>query len=108
MTSVLHTVIGEVALLAIFLTSLWGIYSPRVNDGILGRALYMVKAMCCLAGFSHLLSDTVPKNILVTLLVCMALHMLRDVLVAHYRLPCRMWWARKQAGVRGQCGKTGK
>jgi len=95
-----HTFVGQLALLVILLASLWGIYSPKVNDGILGRMLYMAKALVCVAGFSHMMNDTFPKNIAVTLVVCVALHMVRDLFVAHYRFPFKLWWARRVAHAR--------
>lgn len=92
----IHTIVGELALLAIFLLAVWGIYSPRVRDGLLGRFLYIVEAIACLAGFSHMAHENVPRIVLVTILVCVALHMLRDIVIAHYRDPVLDWLTRQR------------
>lgn len=91
-TPAIHTVLGIVALTIILVASLWAIYSPRIPDGLIGRVLYMVNVVTCLAGFSHILNDTFPKNIAVTLIVVMAVHMVRDIVVAHYKAPIALWW----------------
>lgn len=95
-----HTTAGALALVVILLASLWGIYSPKVHDGIVGRILYMTKALACVAGLSHIMGETFPKNIVVTLIVCVAIHMVRDIFVAHYRFPFKLWWARRVAYAR--------
>lgn len=92
MTPITQTIIGEIALVSIFVLSLWGIYSPRVDDGVFGRLLYMVKALVCLAGIIHMVEDTLPKNLVVSLLTCVTLHMFRDIIVAQYGTATRRWW----------------
>lgn len=92
----IHTTLGIIALTAILACSLWAIFSPRIPDGLMGRLLYMANVLVCIAGFSHVLNDTFPKNIAVSLIVIMALHMVRDIIVAHYKAPVSMWWRRLQ------------
>lgn len=78
------SILGAVALVIIFLSALFGIYSPRVRDGVLGRLLYMAIAVVCLGGIIHIVQDTVPKHVLTTLLLCVAGLMVRDVFRVQY------------------------
>lgn len=100
-TPAIHTALGVVALSVILIASLWAIYSPRIPDGLIGRILYMINVVTCLAGFSHIMNDTFPKNIAVTLIIVMAVHMVRDIVVAHYKFTAKVWWAKQQAHSRG-------
>lgn len=88
------TILGELSLIAIFVLSCWAIYSPQVDDGLIGRLLYCVMAVVSLGGMIHMVTDTVPKTITVTLLACVAVHMLRDIFSSHFEARVTAWWTR--------------
>lgn len=90
---VFHTVIGASALLVILSLSLFGIYHPRINDGLIGRALYMVTAILCLGGLAHIQHDTIPRSILSWLLLMMACIMARELARERYGNIARSRWA---------------
>lgn len=95
-TPAIHSTVGVIALTVILVASLWAIYSPRIPDGIVGRVLYMVNVVTCIAGFSHILNESFPKNIAVTLIAVAAVHMVRDIVVAHYKAPVSLWWHKQR------------
>lgn len=88
-----HNVIYPVALLAIFLMALWGIYSPKVRDGVIGRILYMAVAVTSLGGLLHSQTGALPERLITTLLVCSAFMMARELVRDAFWAPACCKWA---------------
>lgn len=89
----LHATIGAIALVIILLLSLLGIYHPRINDGLVGRFLYMAIALLCMGGLAHIASDTVPRSLVSWLLLMMAGIMARELVRERYGAILRSRWA---------------
>jgi len=69
---------------AIMLACLWAIFSDRVKDGLIGRAIYSLGALAALAALIHMAQGTFPQRTTITLEVCAALWATRQVVVYYF------------------------
>ena len=89
----LHATVGATALVIILAISLIGIYHPRINDGLVGRVLYMAIALLCVGGLAHIAQGTIPRSLVSWLLLMMAGIMAREILRERYGAIVRSRWA---------------
>lgn len=87
-----HATVWAFAFLSMLFLSIYGIYHPRVNDGLIGRALYMCIAILCIGGLAHIDSAVVPRNIVSGLILSMAALLAREVVRERYGQVARSHW----------------
>lgn len=81
----LNTPVGVICLIVIGVTSLINIYAHWVDDGLLGRLLYMSTAVTCAAGLVKYANSDVPYHIATTLLVLFTVKTVRNLSVRSAR-----------------------
>lgn len=81
----LNTPVGIVCLLVIGVTSLINIYAHWIEDGLVGRLLYMAAAMTAGAGLIKFGNTSVPEHFQSTIIALFALSMLRNLCVRSVR-----------------------
>lgn len=81
----LNTPLGIICLVVLGLVSLVNIYAHWIEDGLVGRLLYMALAFTCAAGLIRWTNSYVTTAVGVSLIVIFALLALRNVLVKSVR-----------------------
>ena len=66
-------------LVVIGITSLINIYAHWIEDGFVGRLLYMATALTCVASLAKFTNSTVPEHLAATLIVLQTALGVRDV-----------------------------
>ncbi len=82
--STAYQVAALLSLLVIFIFCLWSIHSDRVNDGVLGRILYIITAGACAAGLMHMWQGSYPQRTTITIFSAIALLGLRRMFIHYY------------------------
>lgn len=80
------TFILPLCLIVIAVTSLINIYAHWIEDGLIGRVLYMGCVITSVAGVWHVFSGTVPALIWQTLLALIALKSIRHLCAKYARM----------------------
>lgn len=80
----INSPIGVVCLLVILVTALINIYAHWIEDGLVGRMLYMAAVLTCAAGLWHYADNTIPEHLTTTLLSLLAAIFLRCTAVKSY------------------------
>lgn len=81
----LNSPLGITCLVIISVTSLFNIYAHWLEDGLIGRLLYMATALTCVAGLVRYIDATIPEHIANTLIVLFAVKGVRNVCVRSAR-----------------------
>ncbi len=81
----LNTPLGVLCLVVLGLVSLINIYAHWIEDGLVGRLLYMALALTCAAGFMRWTDSYMTTAVGVSLIVIFALLSLRNVTVKSVR-----------------------
>ena len=75
----LNSPVGVLCLVIITAVSLINIYSHWIEDGFVGRLLYMATVLTCVAGLAKFTNSTVPEHLAATLIVLQTALGVRDV-----------------------------
>lgn len=75
----LNSPVGVMCLVIMTVVSLINIYSHWIQDGFVGRLLYMATALTCVAGLAKFTNSSVPEHLAVTLIVLQTAIGVRDV-----------------------------
>ena len=78
------TTIYIISLVMLCVSSLVNIYAEWIEDGLIGRIIYMVTAIVCLSGILAVESHGPQTNILVTVALLCGLKSVRNASVATY------------------------
>lgn len=69
------------------------VFDTRINDGFIGRLLYLAIATCCIAAIIHMVQGGHPPRTVNTLLAFVGAAMIRRlVLSSAMWLKLRAWW----------------
>lgn len=77
----LNSPLGAVCMLVLGSASLINIYAHWIDDGLVGRLLYMGLALTCFSGLLTFTDPTVPVHILHTIVIIFTLLCVRNVCV---------------------------
>lgn len=75
----LNSPVGVLCLVIITVVSLINIYSHWIEDGFVGRLLYMATVLTCVAGLAKFTNSSVPEHLAATLIVLQTALGVRDV-----------------------------
>ena len=75
----LNSPVGVLCLVIMTIVSLINIYSHWIEDGFVGRLLYMATVITCVAGLAKFTNSTVPEHLAATLIVLQTALGVRDV-----------------------------
>ena len=75
----LNSPVGVLCLVIVTVVSLINIYSHWIEDGFVGRLLYMATVITCVAGLAKFTNSSVPENLAATLIVLQTALGVRDV-----------------------------
>ena len=75
----LNSPVGVLCLVIMTVVSLINIYSHWIEDGFVGRLLYMATVITCVAGLAKFTNSSVPENLAATLIVLQTALGVRDV-----------------------------
>ena len=75
----LNSPVGVLCLVIMTVVSLINIYSHWIEDGFVGRLLYMATVLTCVAGLAKFTNSTVPEHLVTTLIVLQTALGVRDV-----------------------------
>lgn len=75
----LNSPVGVLCLVIMTVVSLINIYSHWIEDGLVGRLLYMATVLTCVAGLAKFTNSTVPEHLAATLIVLQTALGVRDV-----------------------------
>lgn len=75
----LNSPVGVLCLVIMTVVSLINIYSHWIEDGFVGRLLYMATVITCVAGLAKFTNSTVPEHLVTTLIVLQTALGVRDV-----------------------------
>ena len=75
----LNSPVGVLCLVIMTIVSLINIYSHWIEDGFVGRLLYMATVLTCVAGLAKFTNSTVPEHLAATLIVLQTALGVRDV-----------------------------
>ena len=75
----LNSPVGVLCLVIMTAVSLINIYSRWIEDGFVGRLLYMATVLTCIAGLAKFTNSTVPEHLAATLIVLQTALGVRDV-----------------------------
>lgn len=75
----LNSPVGVLCLVIMTVVSLINIYSHWIEDGFVGRLLYMATVLTCVAGLAKFTNSTVPEHLAATLIVLQTALGVRDV-----------------------------
>ena len=75
----LNSPVGVLCLVIMTVVSLINIYSRWIEDGFVGRLLYMATVITCVAGLAKFTNSTVPEHLVTTLIVLQTALGVRDV-----------------------------
>ncbi len=81
----LNTPLGVICLVVLGVVSLINIYAHWIEDGLVGRLLYMALALTCAAGLFRWTNSYVTTAVGVSVIVIFALLALRNVTVKSVR-----------------------
>ena len=87
----LNSPVGVMCLVIMTVVSLINIYSHWIEDGFVGRLLYMATVLTCVAGLAKFTNSTVPEHLVTTLIVLQTALGVRDVC---YRFVLRLKYRR--------------
>ena len=87
----LNSPVGVMCLVIMTVVSLINIYSHWIQDGFVGRLLYMATALTCVASLAKFTNSTVPEHLAATLIVLQTALGVRDVC---HRFTLRMKYRR--------------
>lgn len=79
-----YQIAAIIAVATLLLTCLWAIFSDRVRDGVIGRAIYSVAAMACAAALLHMSKGVYPQRTTIVLEVCAAVWAVRQITVYYF------------------------
>ena len=85
--TVFYNSLGLVGSLLILAYCLVQVFDKRVDDGVVGRLLYLSIATCCIAALIHMVQGVHPPRTVNTLLVFVGLAMCRRMVMLS------PWWA---------------
>lgn len=77
-----YNTLGLVGVLMILFYCLMQVFDHRIDDGLLGRALYLSISTCCIAAVIHMVQGVHPPRTVNTLLVFVGIAMLRKMFVS--------------------------
>ena len=75
----LNSPVGVLCLVIMTVVSLINIYSHWIEDGFVGRLLYMATVLTCVAGLAKFTNSTMPEHLAATLIVLQTALGVRDV-----------------------------
>ena len=75
----LSSPVGVLCLVIMTVVSLINIYSHWIEDGFVGRLLYMATVVTCVAGLAKFTNSSVPEHLAATLIVLQTALGVRDV-----------------------------
>lgn len=75
----LNSPVGVLCLTIMAAISLINIYAHWIEDGFVGRLLYMATVLTCVAGLAKFTNSTVPEHLAATLIVLQTALGVRDV-----------------------------
>lgn len=75
----LNSPVGVLCLVIMTVVSLINIYSHWIEDGFVGRLLYMATALTCVASLAKFTNSTMPEHLAATLIVLQTALGVRDV-----------------------------
>ena len=75
----LNSPVGVMCLVIMTVVSLINIYSHWIQDGFVGRLLYMATVLTCVAGLAKFTNSSVPEHLAATLIVLQTALGVRDV-----------------------------
>lgn len=75
----LNSPVGVLCLIIMAAISLINIYAHWIEDGFVGRLLYMATVLTCVAGLAKFTNSTVPEHLAATLIVLQTALGVRDV-----------------------------
>lgn len=75
----LNSPVGVLCLVIMTVVSLINIYSHWIEDGFVGRLLYMATVLTCVAGLAKFTNSSVPEHLAATLIVLQTALGVRDV-----------------------------
>ena len=75
----LNSPVGVLCLVIMAAISLINIYAHWIEDGFVGRLLYMATVLTCVAGLAKFTNSTVPEHLAATLIVLQTALGVRDV-----------------------------
>jgi hypothetical protein len=75
----LNSPVVVLCLVTMTVVSLINIYAHWIEDGFVGRLLYMVTALTCVAGLAKFTNSSVPEHLAATLIVLQTALGVRDV-----------------------------
>lgn len=75
----LNSPVGVLCLILIAAVSLINIYAHWIEDGFVGRLLYMATVLTCVAGLAKFTNSSVPEHLAATLIVLQTALGVRDV-----------------------------
>lgn len=78
------TTLYILSLVALGVSSLVNIYADWINDGLVGRIIYMITAIVCLSGILAVGYHGIQPHLLVTVALLCALKSIRNATVATY------------------------
>lgn len=81
----LNTPLGVICLVVLGVVSLINIYAHWIEDGLVGRLLYMALALTCAAGLFRWTNSYVTTAVGVSVIVIFAMLVLRDITVKTVR-----------------------
>ncbi len=80
--SAFYNGLGLVGALMIFAYCAQQVFDKRVNDGVIGRVLYLSICTCCLAALIHMVQGVHPPRTVNTLLAFVGCAMVRRMVLA--------------------------
>ena len=75
----LNSHVGVLCLVTMTVVSLINIYAHWIEDGFVGRLLYMATVLTCVAGMAKFTNSSVPEHLAATLIVLQTALGVRDV-----------------------------
>lgn len=87
----LNSPVGVLCLVIMTVVSLINIYSHWIEDGFVGRLLYMATVITCVSGLAKFTNSSVPEHLVTTLIVLQTALGVRDVC---YRFVLRLKYRR--------------
>lgn len=85
--------VAFISMLGIFAFCVWSIFTDKVNDGLVGRAFYILTALSAVAWMMHMRDGTYPHRTTTTMIFCIAVLMVRRMFIAsQYWARLRCWW----------------
>lgn len=75
----LNSPVGVLCLVIMTVVSFINIYSHWIEDGFVGRLLYMATVVTCVAGLAKFTNSSVPEHLAATLIVLQTALGVRDV-----------------------------